>query len=343
MNEREVLAALQRALADAPVDVDRLLADAWEEARTEVQQVLRRLVRQDLLERVLRELDGGAPSSPAASTAGPHEGSSRTAAPGPPADPTPHEPLPQREAAGPSSSATYVYGVLGDGAVALDALPQLPGGGPHRTVELPAGRALVCDVDPAAFAELRDPGPEVLDRLAEVAHAHDDVLRACVDAPVLPLPLATVLPDDRTVAATLGAHADRLGAELARLADHHEWTVRIVVPPPAREPTSDDPAAYLGARRDQLRARDEHWAREQAAVDAVDAQLGAVADQQAELGTGPLGGATAPRRAFLVDRAGLERFYEQVAALADELDVELQLDGPLPPYHFVSLELEPHR
>ncbi len=63
--EQQLLDRIRRVLADADVDADDLVAEAYSSAREEVAGVLRRMMVQDLLERTLRSL-GGTPVGPEA-------------------------------------------------------------------------------------------------------------------------------------------------------------------------------------------------------------------------------------------------------------------------------------
>ncbi|MDQ3973890.1 MAG: hypothetical protein M3276_06070, partial [Actinomycetota bacterium] len=144
--ERELLGRLQAALAEAQVDVDALVGQAWDQARREVQETLRRLMVRDLLERSLRALgrpgDAPVPAAPAGESAQASDADLDPAA---------------------APAATYLYGFVRAGVPLPEGLPQLPGGDPVRTVDLGGLRALVCRLEQRTLDSLQAPGRDGLD------------------------------------------------------------------------------------------------------------------------------------------------------------------------------------
>lgn len=352
-SEQDLLRALQAVLSSADVDVTELVEGAWGEAQDEVRSTLRRLMSRDLLRRSLATLEGTAPTTPPAvdhvhpaPAATPRWHAPPATAPATPAPTTgPRPPAPPTEGA--QERLTYLFGVVGpDATLPRGDLPQLPGGGPLRLLDVGTVQALVCDVDPATFEVLRRPGPDGLDVLAAAAQAHDVVLARLVDAPVLPLALGTVLPDDGTVVELLERHADRLSGELTRVTGVSEWavTVRTLADePPAPEP--DPPASgrdYLEARRAALGRRERRWADQEQLVGALHGPLAACAVDATEVASRPLE-ATAPpllHAVYLVADDARDRFRSTVDYLRGEHpEAVIEVTGPWPPYHFTAIDL----
>jgi hypothetical protein len=342
--EQDLLRALQAVLTDADVDVSDLVEGAWADAQEEVRGTLRRLMVRDLLARSIGTLEGTAPPPgdaprPATDPTEPVDG------PRPGADGT--GPLASGTGIGSEAQLTYVFGVVGpETSLPRSELPTLPGGGPIRLLDVGAGRALVSDVDPSIFAVLREPGPEGLDVLAAAAQVHDVVLARFVDAPVLPLPLGTALPDDRTVVGLLDRHAERLRAELERLTGLSEWavTVRTVERSDASE--ADPPPAsgrdYLESRRAALRDRDRRWASQEQLIGELHEPLAACAVEAYDVPSRPIEDATPPllHGVYLVADDARDRFRSTVDYLRGEHPgAVIEVTGPWPPYHFTAVEL----
>ena len=107
------------------------------------------------------------------------------------------------------------------------------GGEPVRTVAEAGLTAVVGSVEARAFGEdalasLLDG----LDNIERVGRAHHQVIAraAAGGAPVLPLRLATVYPDDDTVRALLARRRGEFAGLLARFRDTVEWGVQIYGP-----------------------------------------------------------------------------------------------------------------
>jgi hypothetical protein len=357
--ERELLARLQQVLAEADVDVDGLVAAAWEEAQDEVRTTLRRLFTHDLLRRVLATFDAP-PTAPAAGTVDHAAPADPAPAGAPAADPVatevtaPTTPAPETAAgAEVDGTATYLFGI-----VRADAPPhaapdlQLPGAGPIRGLEVGPVRAVVCDVDPGAFAALQDPSADDLELLATAAYAHDALLADLAQqGPVLPLRLGTVVADDDALRGVLARHEPTLVSELARLDGHAEWAVTVhLLEDPSDTAASDADADealsgrdYLQRRREALDLRGERWRTQEAVAGAVHARLAALAVDAEVVGSRPLEDGAPPllHGVYLVadDRwPELERTVDELRATHPSASIEVS--GPWPPYHFTAVELD---
>jgi hypothetical protein len=179
-------------------------------------------------------------------------------------------------------------------------------------------------------------------RLAVLARHHDRTLQAIAAAgTVLPVRLGVLFPDTETMSSLIAATEDSLLAELARLRDRSEWTVRVEMSAPGdAEPGPDDPAggtAYLLRRREER----HHQAQLHAALASVDEALAGLADAVA--GPGIHGPGPSMARSYLVADAVRGNFAAVAAEAAAELELRggaLTLTGPLPAYSFVRVRLE---
>jgi hypothetical protein len=341
--EQELLRDLQAVLKSADVDVSELVEGAWEDAQAAVRATLQRLMTQDLLARALATLE-----DPTEHSAPPPTIGAEDAPDGPPARSVADDAVPavSTDTAPRQGVSTYLFGVIGqDAHLPGSELPRLPGGGPLRLLPIGVAQALVCDVDPATFESLREPGPAGLDLLAAAAHAHDAVLARFVDAPVLPLPLGTVLPDDDAVTDLLARHADGLRAELDRLTGTAEWAVTVRT---VEEPAAEDTAApasgrdYLEARRAARSQREGRWADQERLTAALHGPLAACAIAAEEVASRPLEEAAPPllHGVYLVADDARDRFVSTVAYLRTEHPgTIIEVTGPWPPYHFAALDL----
>ncbi|HYZ01826.1 MAG TPA: GvpL/GvpF family gas vesicle protein [Candidatus Binatia bacterium] len=296
-----------------------LAQDALEEARSEARRLL--------VERLTRELVAAG----LASLGTPPE----KAAPG----------------SDPGQAGWYLFAVGGRADVDLDDLRGLDGG---RAVEAVAEDGLVAFAAPTDLRVLEGLETELPDtegRLANLARAHDETVRALHErTPVLPMRLATVLRTRQDVAELLRARGPALTPQLEEVAGADEWTCRVrgtaqPSEPEAGERDGSDGAheaggepeagrAYLSRRAQALRRRDERreWLR--AGLDRLGDRLEAHATATAPLGAGEPG--TLFGAAYLVPRAGREAFLEATHEAGEDVvaEAELHVEGPLPPYHF---------
>jgi hypothetical protein len=346
--ERELLARLQQALTDADVDVDDLVEAAWDQAREDVQVTLRRLFAHDLLRRALDTIEAADADRARPITRSGADGSPPTASPVVEGSDRTDEGV----SPGTTGTATYLFGMVPADAPPLAATElQLPGAGPVRHVEVGAVRAVVCDVDPGAFAQLRDPSADDLELLATAAYAHDALLAELAQlSAVLPLRLGTVVADDGTLRDVLARHEAALFAELDRLAGHAEWavTVHLLDEPDATttddadEAGADSGREYLQRRREVLDVRGERWRAQEEVAAAVHGRLAVLAAETEVVGSRPLEDGSPPLLHavyLLADQRwpDFERAVDEVREAHPRASIEVS--GPWPPYHFTNVEL----
>lgn len=333
--EGQLLRRLQAVLADADVDVDvdGIVSSAWEDARREVGETLRRLMVRELLGRADRHLSGAGGDLP------PAQGGEVVSTA--PAD-SPTQPP------GASDTVTYLFAVMKADASLPTDLPAMPGGGPIRTVEAGGLRAVVSTLERRVLADLQEPDPASLETLAAAAQTHDATLAACArQASVLPLRLGTVVADDAAVATLLEAHADALAEELDRLAGHAEWSVTVHL---GDDPSEADPApdvagsgrAYLQGRQASLQARDRRRDADRALAEDIHAALVGRAVGAQVIGAKPVPEIVPPllHAVYLVDDTQQPAF----AAAVDEVrerhpQARVDVTGPWPAYHFANVHI----
>ena len=137
-------------------------------------------------------------------------------------------------------NATYVYCV-----VAAPKRPRLtgapaglPGTGPLRLLDFDAGRHIVVtDAPLSRYGEVAiRRGLSDLEWVSRAAVAHEAVVEAFIDATVvLPMKLFTLFTSDERAIAHLHGDRRRIDALVKRLANHHEWGVRLVLERPAAD------------------------------------------------------------------------------------------------------------
>lgn len=260
------------------------------------------------------------------------------------------EPAPKPGAASddrpPPGDACYVFAITPAGGAAPDGLVGLDGVTPLIAVAGGPLAAIACDIDPRLLEGVADEpfGPD--SRLAGLAARHDEVVRALFDrGPVLPLRFGTVLTSRAAAATTLARGRERFLGELARVEGAVEWTCRVrrrddaVSADAPREPASSGGARYLAQRDADLRRVEEADERLRAAAERLESAARSVA-----VASVPLGSARDEvRAAFLVPIEGGRAFADAVSAVrssARDDGVDVEAAGPLPPYHFVHIELE---
>ncbi len=346
MTERELLQRLQDVLGAAEVDADDLVEEAWTDARDEVYATLKRLMTHDLLARALSSLGGSLSEPPVMDDLGPGR---PTEPPAPAAEPMTARPTTGGAtlSADGGGSMTYLFGIVAAGDAMPDGeLPTLPGGGELRFIDGPGCRAVVSDVDPELFEVLREPSTDGLDLLAAAAHAHDGILARFAGGAVLPLGLGTALADDAAISALLTFHAALLQEELSRVRGHAEWAVTVqTFEAPDPEQPSGSPASgrdYLQHRRAELDAREDRWARQDRLASSLHGPLAACAVASERVESRPLEEASPPllHGVYLLDDEAFARFESTIAYLRSEHPAAvIDVSGPWPPYHFVSLNL----
>src|SRR5262245_19145687 len=131
-------------------------------------------------------------------------------------------------------TATYVYCLVAAPRApkVTGAAAGLPGSGPVRLLDV--GRALylvVADVPLARYGEapIRR-GLSDLEWVSQAAVAHEAVVESFIDAPaVLPMKLLTIFKSDERAIAHVRGDRVRIDGLVKRVANHHEWGIRIVL------------------------------------------------------------------------------------------------------------------
>jgi Gas vesicle synthesis protein GvpL/GvpF len=355
----ELRRQLRHLVAEHDDEVNRLIADAREEAVARVRSLLVQAYTDVLLERVHDELASRATGGSQARTDAPHPAETPSTAEVSSAAEAP--PLPQ--APPPSQGATpqtgelgwYVYCVVSDDHAMVP--DDLAGIDPNHSVAALRRRdvaAIVSRVPLAEFGEepLREhlSDMEWLERTAR-RHEHvvDEIARA---ATPIPMRLCSIYRDETGVRDMLERENDALRQALAHLRGKVEWGVKAfadveaAAPDSSPQPTvlgSGEGAAYLHNRLTQRRGREDVRERLAGAAEMMHAALCAVAVE----------GVTSPPQrpevsghdepmifngSYLVADGDADTFHRELACLEDELaplGVTVQATGPWPPYNFV--------
>lgn len=344
--EQELLRRLAAALADAEIDVEQMVAAAWDDAQREVAETLRRLMVRDLLDRARHHLGGVEPEPEPRQQQPPRQQVYPPAAPRQRAAPVaPTHPPGEMEAEG--ATATYLYAITRGGSPLPADLPTLPGGGPVRAVDTAGLRAVVCDIDRGVLADLQEPTADGLETLTAAAHAHDTTLAACAQqADLLPLRLGTVVDDESAVPALLERHSAALAGELARIAGHAEWSVTVhMVDAPAEDEDSHDDSggrAYLQARQASLQAREQWRETQRQLADEVHDRLARCAAAAHVISAKPMPEIAPPvlHGAYLVHTDQQPVFTAAVEDIrARHPEARVDMTGPWPPYHFSNVRI----
>lgn len=246
-------------------------------------------------------------------------------------------------------TGVYAYAVVPAGA-RLDPVPGLDG----RPVALLASGdlALVTSGVPDGLARLADPDtpPEAL---AELARAHDAVVRAALEATgaVLPFRLGTVLTGADAGRRLLAERAGELGTTLDRVRGCREWGVQVrdTAPGPDSGDTEgdEDPDEPVGTGTAYLRRRGAALAQERdrradrwRVAARVDDALRRLALEMAG-GTGRDADLVLDE-SYLVPVEAEERFLATIDEHGDRLADDgyaLRATGPWPPYSFAAVDL----
>ncbi|NNE12985.1 MAG: hypothetical protein HKN41_12165 [Ilumatobacter sp.] len=202
----------------------------------------------------------------------------------------------------------YVFGFVDR---QVDGLPGGPLGAPV-TVELEGVEAWAVVAETSARG-WDDAEPEIV---ARAAVHHDVVLRACVDANVLPARFGGTVPTLDDARALGELQLDELRTAFDLVDGRDEWDVRLAARrAQVRAASGRD---YLLGRRAQLAGDDEIGRAVASIVDRFpDSVVRTCASDAARL-------------AVLADRHAIDRIQ---AAVGEAVDVEVV--GPLPPYNFV--------
>jgi hypothetical protein len=247
----------------------------------------------------------------------------------------------------------YVYGLIADGAIT--EAPDLPGvDGAHAVECLRHGTvcALVSKVGIEQFAA--DPLREHLADMAwveQTARRHQQVLDSVLDrCTPLPMRLCTLYNDEEGLRSMLEARGQEISAALSELDGKLEWGVQVFFHavrsqnPDTATPRAESGTSYLQQRLAGREAQARADADVDALCDRLHADLCAIATagtlslpQRAEVSARAL--PMVLNAAYLVPNDQRERFGDRVGELGAELSehrLELQLNGPWPPYNFVA-------
>ncbi|MDF1602513.1 GvpL/GvpF family gas vesicle protein [Nocardioides sp. YIM 152315] len=249
-----------------------------------------------------------------------------------------------------ADTGRYLYAVCrGLDAAAVDSVQGIDG----ATLELVDHRDLVALVSTVPLSSY---GEEALRRnledlswLETVVRAHDTVIHAAArHAPTAPLRLATVCFDDAAVRDRLREWYVALTDVLDRVDGCSEWSVKVLVPTEAPEP-SETAAPTSGA--DYLRRKKSDAARRAGTAEAATATAHLVHDSLASHARDSRQlppqdprlsgheGTMVLNAAYLVPDDAAEAFAGLVAGLgAEHPDVVVDGRGPWPPYSFAMLE-----
>ena len=254
-----------------------------------------------------------------------------------------------------TANGTYVYCVIVSARPPrLTRVPRgLPGTGPVRLLDVERGLYIV-----AADAPLHRYGGAAINRrlsdldwVSRAAVAHEAVVESFVDArAVLPMKLFTIFTGDARAVEDVRAQRARIVAVAKRVANQHEWGVRVVL---------DRVAAARGRRRQaqaNVRTGLDYLARKKARRDAAVELAERARDTVAALYDRLASRSRQARRrapaelpadggplildaAFLVPRTRSAAFRALAAREARALAAQgyaLTISGPWPPYTFVQ-------
>ena len=225
------------------------------------------------------------------------------------------------------------------------------------------GRVRLLDIEAGLFAAVADAplhrygeaainrGLADLDWVSRAAVAHEAVVESFIaETAVLPMKLFTIFTTDDRAVAHVRAERRRIAALVKRVADHHEWGVRVVIDR-ARAPAAPKKAppksglsgsAYLARKKAQRDAAVELAEHAHDTIAALYDRLAARSRESkrrmpSELP--PQGGRLLLDAAFLVPRKHARSFHAMAVRESRALarhGYGLTLTGPWPPYSFVQ-------
>lgn len=217
------------------------------------------------------------------------------------------------------------------------------GGEPVRAVAEAELSAVVGSVDAAAFGE-----DSLTGLLADVAaietigRAHHEVVASVAsDGPVVPLRLATVYPDDRTVRSLLVEHRSDLAQLLRSFSGTQEWGVKVYLELPA-DGSDSEPTAASSGEQDGLPGQEPRWQHVEACADEIDRVLSGLAIAARRHPTpylrfGGIDGWMVLNGVYLLDTDRAADFAATARNLIDQHStLRGQVTGPWPPYSFVD-------
>lgn len=189
--------------------------------------------------------------------------------------------------------------------------------------------------------------------LEAAATAHHGVIAMLAnDLPVVPMRLATVYSSEANVRGMLGDRGDDLREVLRRTSGRREWGIKAYAAQErdqagGNRAASSSGAEYLQRRRDQLSAEKDIRRAALSSAELIHSALSSLAvaaalhPPQAPQLSGTKA-AMVLNAAYLLDEAGDDAFCRTVDQLAKQHPaVQLQVNGPWPPYSFAALDAEP--
>ena len=256
----------------------------------------------------------------------------------------------------PSARGTYVYGV-----VAAERRPRLsrvpagvPGAGPVRVLDVEPGLFLaVADLPLDRYSEAAiNTGLSNLDWVSRVAVAHEAVVESLIaSTAVLPMKLFTIFTTDERALADVRGQRARIASLVKRVANHHEWGVRVILDralAAAARSKKKAPAtaatgvSYLALKKANRDASKELASRARETVAGLFDRLAARSGDARRRAASELpveGGPLLLDAAFLVPRARAASFKALTARESRSLGRQgygLTVSGPWPPYTFVQ-------
>jgi hypothetical protein len=259
------------------------------------------------------------------------------------------------------SSATYTFCVVSNATRPRPPrnIPGLPGMGPVRVLDVDRGLFLaVADAPLDRYGEdAINRGLSDLDWVSRAAVAHEAVVESFIRASaILPMKLFTLFASDERAVAHVRGEAARIRAAAKRVANHHEWGVRVTLdraravastrPPRPATPRAAGPTstgiAYLTRKKAQRDAGVELAERARETVSRVYDRLAAratIARRKSASDLPVQGGPLLLDAAFLVPRGRATTFQSLAAREASTIaphGYSLTVTGPWPPYSFVQ-------
>jgi hypothetical protein len=254
------------------------------------------------------------------------------------------------------ADATYVYCVIASPRPPrLTRVPRgLPGTGPVRILGVDRGLYIVAaDAPPKRYGEAAiSRGLSNLEWVARSAVAHEAVVESFIDSTaVLPMKLFTIFTSDARARDHVRAQRARLAGLVKRVANHHEWGVRVILdrargqrraPRASAAGAARTGVAYLAIKKARRDAAVELAQRASETVAALYDRLAAKSRLAKRRGASELPAESGPLlldAAFLVSRGREAVFRAAVAREARALARDgygVTISGPWPPYTFVQ-------
>jgi len=257
---------------------------------------------------------------------------------------------------------TYAYCVVANATRPRIRRPAagLPGMGPVRLLDVEGGLFLaVADAPLDRYGEAAiNRGLGDLDWVSRAAIAHEAVVESFLaESAVLPMKLFTIFTSDERAVAYVHDERRRIRAAATRVANQHEWGVRVILDraravrartargAAGRSTSASPPAsglAYLTRKKATRDANAELAEHARETVAALYDRLAARSSAAKRKAAGELPVQTGPLlldAAFLVPRSRAKSFQSLMAREAKALGRHgygVTLTGPWPPYSFVQ-------